>query len=375
MTKHGIRTLRYAATVAALAIAQALGHHLGVLTKQLDTIRRQLEAVGAGKKKQATALDREVQQLEDQIKGLSARRTRFLEDTIPHRNRDCCEAIRLHSLSEVDRLMKQEPAVYLQQKWTARVFLMVHDHNVEVRLKALSSIASWFEKLKNYSKEVTDHLIQFAERCMMHLVERSRDSDTRVACKAIQMLRLQVLAERMTDEEVERIVNLVSCGIDVEVRQEAALFVNAQVFQDPGICIPEGRARKKRRGGATPGRDRDRGEDGGMSELSDAGDLDEEQRDDREAPDNMATLLNSETSISMFIEYLENYMGDKLRLTERPVNAFWNRAPCLSHWHTMVSLMILGESNKGPGLDPVSSRQRLILLHVMEAAVRRATDI
>merc|ERR1719199_2046166 len=40
----------------------------------------------------------------------------------------------------------------------------------------------------------------------------------------------------------------------------------------------------------------------------------------------------------------------------------------------MVSLMILGEASSGPGLDPVSTRQRLILLHVMEAALRRAME-
>ena len=44
-----------------------------------------------------------------------------------------------------------------------------------------------------------EHLLQFAERCMLHIVDRSQDTSTAVACKAIQMLRLPVLAERMTD--------------------------------------------------------------------------------------------------------------------------------------------------------------------------------
>lgn len=369
MSTHGIRTLRHVAMVAALSIAQALGHHLRELTKQLDTIRQQLDASGADGR-QAAKLGSDVQLLEERIKILGAHRSRLLENTIPHRNRDLYEVVRLHSVGEMDRLMRQEPAIYIQQKWTARVFLMIHDPNAEVRLKALSCIASWFERMRSHKEEVKEHLLQFAERCMLHIVDRSQDTSTAVACKAIQMLRLPVLAERMTDEEVERIVKLVSMGTDLEVRQEAALFVNAQVFQDPGICVPEGKGAKKRKKGhgSAPLRDRDVD----LDDLSDAGDI--EDRGD-EAPDNIATLLNSETSISMFIEYLENYMGSSLRLTDRPVNAFWSRAPCLSHWHTMVSLMILGESNKASaGVDPVSTRQRLILLHVMEASLRRAAQ-
>merc|ERR1719329_1592760 len=121
---------------------------------------------------------------------------------------------------------------------------------------------------------------------MMHIVERSRDMDTRVACTTIQMLRLPVLAELMSDDEVERIVNLVSIGSDVELRQEAALFVNAQVFQDPGICIPEGKNKKKHK---RRGRDRARSEEG-MSDMSDIGDFID---DDDQQADNIRTLLNS----------------------------------------------------------------------------------
>merc|ERR1719506_435260 len=91
------------------------------------------------------------------------------------------------------------------------------------------------------------------------------------------MLRHPVLAERMTDKKLKKIVNLVSKGTDIEVRQEAALFVNAQVFQDPGICVPEGRNRRKRRGGAL-GAGRDRERDDGMSELSDVGEDDDTRR-------------------------------------------------------------------------------------------------
>lgn len=366
MSQHGIRTVRHVATVAALAISQALGHHMREMTRQCDTNRKQLE-VAFPNEGQASRLEREIELLEERIKLVGAHRNRLLENTVPHRNRDICEIIRLHTLTEVSRLMKAEPAQYLQQKWTARVFLMIHDQSVDVRLKALACISSWFEKHSSHKEDIKDHILQFAERCMAHIVDRTRDVDSRVSCMAIKMLRQPVLAERMTDEEVERIVNLVSMGKDLDVRQEAALFVNAQVFQDPGIVVPERPARKKRRA-RDLARDPSEDPDGDPEANLD------EPREEREGQDGIAHLLNSETSISMFIEFLENYMGQNLRVTDRAVNAFWSKSPCLSHWHTMVSLVILGEDNVGPASDPVSTRQRLILLHVMEACVRRALE-
>merc|ERR1719331_637232 len=99
------------------------------------------------------------------------------------------------------------------------------------------------------------------------------------------MLRHPVLAERMTDEKVEKIVNLVSKGTDIEVRQEAALFVNAQVFQDPGIVAPEPR-RRKRRQAARGGDDAD---------DPDFGENEDGEMADREVADSVVTLLNSET--------------------------------------------------------------------------------
>ena len=41
--------------------------------------------------------------------------------------------IRVYTLSFVDKLMKTDPEMYLQNKWTARVFLMVHDPAVSWR--------------------------------------------------------------------------------------------------------------------------------------------------------------------------------------------------------------------------------------------------
>jgi len=163
-------------------------------------------------------------------------------------------------------------------------------------------------------------------------------------------------------------VNLCIGSTEPAVREEAALFINSHVFQDPGICVLPGQTAKRGRGAA---KDADGGAaapGGAMEGEGGAPPEGTEQRSD------VKELYNSETSLSMLVEYLENYVGDHLRIAERAVGAFWNRAPALSHWGTMVNLCLVGETRRGPSMDPISPRQRLALLFIMEAAVRRAEE-
>lgn len=74
------------------------------------------------------------------------------------------------------------------------------------------------------------------------------------------------------------------------------------------------------------------------------------------------------------IEFTENYMQEKLRICDRAVGAFWPRSPALSHWSTMMNLCLVGEGAQRVGQNPISSRQRLALMYIMEAAIRRAED-
>ena len=43
------------------------------------------------------------------------------------------EVIRVYTLGQLDRLMKMDSEMYMQNKWTARVFLMLHDPHVPWR--------------------------------------------------------------------------------------------------------------------------------------------------------------------------------------------------------------------------------------------------
>ncbi|CAK0893741.1 unnamed protein product [Prorocentrum cordatum] len=362
MPRAVIRSLRHVSTAAALAIAEGLGHQHQALNRQHDTFKRQLESSGASNHRQKEQLQKNLQKASAQVEEMYRARTQLLEAIVPNRSRDVSEIIRLHTLCEVEKLMKQDPEMYLSNKWTARVFLMIHDPAVEVRLKAIQVIQSWYTGIQK-SEEVRKHLNNFAQRGLSHLVERIADVDPRVAAAALRCLREPVLAESLEDEEFDRIVNLVVGSQDDSVREEAALFINSHVFQDPGIC---GHVLERRKAGRPKA-----GADGGGAE--DGGEVGEGGESNR-GPDAVRELYNSETSISMLVEYLENYVGDHLRISERVVAAFWSRAPALCHWGTMVNLCLVGESQCGASMDPVSPRQRLALLYIMEAAVRRAWE-
>ena len=108
-----------------------------------------------------------------------------------------------------------------------------------MRLKALQVIQQWFAPDKKRSQQVKDQLGQWAAQALQHIVERVADVDSRVAQMALRCLRQAELADRLKEDEFDTVVNLVVGSRDQQVREEAALFVNTHVFQDPGICAKE----------------------------------------------------------------------------------------------------------------------------------------
>lgn len=145
MTQAAIRSVRHTSTLAALAVAGALGHHHQALSHTQETLRRQLEASGGGScTRRAAQVRRDLVTASASTDEMHRARTQLLETTVPSRSRDVSDIIRLCTLSEMERLMKQDAGMFLQNKWTARVFLMIHDPSVEVRLKAVGVIHQWY---------------------------------------------------------------------------------------------------------------------------------------------------------------------------------------------------------------------------------------
>mmetsp|Transcript_41328 Transcript_41328/g.96435 ORF Transcript_41328/g.96435 Transcript_41328/m.96435 type:complete len:1137 (+) Transcript_41328:44-3454(+) len=355
-----IRSVRHVATVAALAVAEALGYQVESLSRSHDTLERQLTSARRNiTARQEQQLKRDVATSARHTKDMQVARNQLLETIVPLRSRDISEVIRVYTLNAVERLMKAAPDMYKDNKWTSRVFLMVHDPAAEVRGRALAVITQWYGPNNKMSPDVKERLQNFAKSAMPHLVERTFDVAPVVSAAAVRCLRQPVLAELLEDDQFDTIVNLIIGGLDDEIREEAALFINQHVFSDPGICHKE---RPKKRGEV-----RD-------AVATMAGDVEDAAEDDVDGRDIVREQDNSATAISMLLEFLENYMSDKLRSVERVVAAFWRRAPALWHWGTMVNLCLVGEGSRRVGLEPISVSQRLCLLYIMEAAVRQADE-
>lgn len=359
-----LRPLRHAATVASLAVAEAMIDHKKILTHTHDGLERQVNAIIGGASqppasRHAEHLRRELQAVAVRLSEVQNASDQLLDAIVQPRSHDVSEVIRMLVLTKLERLLQQHLQMFVQHKWTAPVFLMTRDPSADVRLKAIKVAHRWYATVKSMPAAAQDHLRQFAQRALHLLVERAADVDPRVAVAALRCLRLPALVDHLEDKEFNSIVCLCIGSLDLAVRRESALFVNSHVFQEPGICRDvqaslQGRRRKRR-------------EDGSAAADSIGG--------EPEDPAMMDRVLVSTTCLLTLIEFLENYAAENLWVTDRVVSAFWGMAPALTHWGTMMSLCLVGESSTADCASGASEllqpKQRLVLLYIMDAAVSR----
>mmetsp|Transcript_58561 Transcript_58561/g.102073 ORF Transcript_58561/g.102073 Transcript_58561/m.102073 type:complete len:1403 (-) Transcript_58561:68-4276(-) len=379
MSKHQVRSLRHSSTVAALAIAEAFGSHYIKLGKLRTFYEKQRQAVGDRTPQQGKRLESQLKLVQEEADKLHEARMTILGELAVPRKYDVCDAIRFHFVTELDKLLRQDPVLLREAKWMSRLFLMIQDPNAEVRLKTIAIIQNLFSGLSKKPRTLQDNLKEWAQKVLKFLIDRCHDVDSRVAAAAIRCLGLMELniatteTELMKLQEFVSVVDMVVGAMSPEVRSEAALFVNQHVFPPPGICDVETPSRRRNR---APIADVEEGEEPPASDrrASDDGDQ-ERQSDATSGQDSAEALERHHKSIEFLVSYLEDYVGENLRLTERVVNAFWGKTRCLTSWPTMANACIVGEPGTNPqqrdGMPPVTPKQRLIVLYIMEAAVRR----
>lgn len=372
MSNCGVRPLRHAATVAVLSIATALHSHCEKLENLCETFAKQLQGMSLGSKHaqnsaQVGALRKEAESTRLKADYVARACSDFRDGTVPQRKGDVCEIIRMFVLGELQEIMNEGMK---QPNWVAFPFLMLCDPCSEIRLKAVVTLQRWYGNLDKKSDVEKEHLRDLLNKCICYIVERTKDVDTRVAAAAMKCLRLPVMASTLKDADFEAVVGMIWGSPHLDIRVEAAYFVNSHVFHEPGIL--QATASRRRRAGRA-GRPRS-----GENEMdgSDKEGEGEQQAGMEIDQDHVQAVCNSETAMSMLIEYLENYMVENLRLTDRVVGAFWGKAPCLLHWTTMLNLLMVGEGDiaGNTGLAPISAKQRLIVLYVLEASVRHCDD-
>mmetsp|Transcript_3549 Transcript_3549/g.8855 ORF Transcript_3549/g.8855 Transcript_3549/m.8855 type:complete len:1223 (+) Transcript_3549:36-3704(+) len=366
MSRAGVRAVRHTATVASLALVEALGTKLRRLQETIDANQHLLLVLDANKNVQAAEVKAARENLEAQCATLSAIRSELTAAIVPRRSRDINEDVRQHVLCEVDKQLKLDPEALFEPVWTEQVLGLLSDRVPEVRLQALTTLSRCCRSFKKTAKR-RQQLKALAERCVPQLVERSSDMDARVACLALKCIRMPLMVEVLSSENFDNIADLVVGARDPSVREEAALFVDAHIFEAPGIC--------RRRPQAKPqlGRKMLQAPVEAAAKESEMAAAEVTAPASDKAVSSTALCLREpkpderlDGTLPMVLEYLEQYLDDKLRLTERVVAAFWAHAPVLTQWIRMLN-MLMDQSIAH------SSKQRLCLLYLLEASIRRAS--
>mmetsp|Transcript_6608 Transcript_6608/g.11493 ORF Transcript_6608/g.11493 Transcript_6608/m.11493 type:complete len:1228 (-) Transcript_6608:35-3718(-) len=365
MSRAGVRAVRHTSTVASLALVEALGLKMRHLQERIDANHHLTLVIDGKKNAQAAALKAAKESMEAQQTALSAIRGELVAAIVPRRSRDINDDVRQHVLCEVDKQLKQDPEALFEPVWSEQVLGLLSDPVADVRLQALTTLSRCCRSFKKTVKR-RKQLKALAEQCVPQLVDRTSDKDARVACLALKCIRMPLMVEVLSNENFDNIADLVVGARDASVREEAALFVDAHIFEAPGICqkrvqakpcrglkmlqAPAAEAAKESEMVATA-----------LTAVTNEGATSSTALHARTQPDERL-----DGSLPMLLEYLEQYLDDKLRLTERVVAAFWTHAPVLTQWTRMLSML----------MDPSAAqtaKRRLCLLYLIEASLRRAS--
>lgn len=385
-----VRALRLAASAAGFGALQALHYERCIACSAGAELEKQLAAHQAAAHRpdarQAGRVARLVRGCADARKviDLLATHSKTLQDRLlKPRLRDAAPAIRSLALNCLVRLIHSDPDTFGTAGWPQRVVQAFCDPSAEVRLRAVQLASQFFSKRKSAddaaapelcadqscSPKVSDRgLWPLAAQLVPLLAERARDVDPKVAAASVRGLRQPCLAKLLSDADFAAVACLcfVAPETHLSCREEAVLLVDEHLLPAPGLgaAAKEEAARRKEASRSCRGP--------GAEEVSEAAANEAERRREQEEESNSSDHhFCAERGILALIDFLVNYLpNNQLQLSSRVVRALWGRAECLLRWATMADLCLVGEgAGAADGIPPLSGRQRLCLLHVLEAAV------
>eukprot|EP00392_Amoebophrya_sp_AT5.2_P007925 g7944.t1 len=238
------------------------------------------------------------------------------------------------------------------------------------------------DELRRYWKD-RDARFRFkrwVERNSKFIVERTGDTDEKVACAAVRLCQRHYLADRCLDDiEFEVLVNLLLCGRTPKLRLAAANFVDSHIFQAPGIqdLIDHDALALDHDAASASGATDDEGGAQHQAPRPPA-------HHQKSAMKNKGALakkkMNVETTLLMWLAYVEMYAGQHKSILIQAVAAFWEKASCLTAWKTMASLFFLCEGEGASSfadpsvaapvaLEPLAMSKKLALAATMEASL------
>ncbi|CAJ1404760.1 unnamed protein product [Effrenium voratum] len=322
-----LRVLRQAGFAAACGALQALKAERLVLLHSLEELQGRIDGVAEGEGatgaaqvarlcRAKTAAQRLLAVLEPRVAELQEQLLLRLQDAAPPLRR-----MAVTCLGRLIQLQLAKDAVPL-------VLRAVTDPAPEVRLKAMELAGAWFD-----AKDPAEHVATLAPQVAQILAERSRDTDPRCAASAVRQLRRAPLAAQLSDADFAAVARL-SFQEGSLLRLEAALFVEEHLLPEPGLGIARAKA--------------------------------------QDAEDNLEGHFTAEHGLIAVADFLTSYLKDEhLHLSARFVEALFGRAECFQRFSALADLCVLGEGAGAARAVPcLPSRQRLALLHVLDAALQ-----
>mmetsp|Transcript_20406 Transcript_20406/g.36554 ORF Transcript_20406/g.36554 Transcript_20406/m.36554 type:complete len:1130 (-) Transcript_20406:47-3436(-) len=339
-----LRVLRLACTAAGLGMLQAFTQEICVARATVEKLKEQLDLLHAGVGSDRSASARDASKAARLCRSSASARQLLerlasqacsLQELLRRRLRDAAPSVRRLALNALLRLIHLDPATFAESSWKQRLLRGLSDPSSEVRLRVVELVAQVFSGTEHSERtgraedaEAPDAL---AARAAQLLAERAKDVEPQVAAAAVRSLRQSHLATLLSDWDFAVVASLCMAAPETHacLRLESALFVDKHLLPDPGLRI--------------------------------------QQHDPTEG---LEQSLSVEQGLLSLADFLSTYLTrEQMQVSSRLVQVLWGKADCLRHWASIADLCLLGEGS-GPAREvpTLSSKQRLALLHVLQAS-------
>mmetsp|Transcript_75616 Transcript_75616/g.244840 ORF Transcript_75616/g.244840 Transcript_75616/m.244840 type:complete len:1182 (-) Transcript_75616:76-3621(-) len=321
------RSVRHAASVAALHIVEGLGVQCNSLSEFCGTAAMQIrDAEAQGASSRFATLSAEHEQATRTMQSLAAARdamgvallSRRTKDVDPEVRRSCFEAFRRWASADIE--------TFLTQQWTRYLHFGLSDRDPKTRAAVLSAL----EELLKDNPSVAPHAIQgLVEHIRPRILARCHDVDPQVGAAAIRCTAAIAARNLLGEEEFDPVIDLV-WDPDARRSTEAASFVTRFVLSEDVIDYPTS--------GLSAGHLLPAGSSGGAARRK----------------------------VMMLLQFLGEYTEGHFQLVDRLVASLWKRASCLEDWETIANLALPG------GEHALTGNIHTALVHLAEATVRLA---
>ena len=227
MSSAGSRPFRHTATVAALAIMDALC----VVAKEVVGMSAKTQRQAEGEKKGKRINKSRVKELESQVKRLSQQReklenlmTTWFDTVFVHRYRDVDPRIRVDCAQALGEWCTTFPDMFFEGQYLRYLGWVLSDTNAATRHEAVKALIKLYK-----DDEKQSGLRQFTERFRPRMVEMAtRDHDHGVRADSVTLLELLRDAGFLEPDDVDSIGRLIFDS-ELKVRKAVVQFFIANV--------------------------------------------------------------------------------------------------------------------------------------------------